>query len=342
MKIITNSSGKKFKMGRNRIVALAPRLSLANYLLKALPTPPPTVNYLEKPAIYLADSLGNDDLACCTASAAFHAGGTFLANAGSSIPFTLEDVIAFYSATGGYVVGNPSTDNGCDEQTVLNYWMQHGLTPNAADTHRIGGFCHINGANKEECQTALWLFENLYFGVQLPDLWVNPMPENSGFSWGAAGAADPENGHAFAGLAYDQDGVLIDSWGLIGLITWDAIAEYTTNGGDLYTVLSSDSIDKAAAKAPTGFNYLQMQADLQAIQSNLTPVKRKIIMPPVKGQQIDPGEMVVAKAAVKATADTMTYMGVNIGSHITDAECTQMAAAVVTAIENFRANKKTI
>jgi hypothetical protein len=265
MKIITNNSGQQFKMGRRRPVARCPRLSLGNYLLKALPTPPDMIDYSRLPATFLSDILANDSLGDCTAAAAFHAGGTFLANAGYPIPFTVDDVVRFYSATTGYVPGNDNTDNGGDEQTVLNYWVQNGLTPNL---HKIAGWCHIDGNNKEECQTALWLFENLYFGISLPDAWVHPMPESSNFIWDVAGAADTHNGHAFCGLSYKENGVGIDTWGLMGTITWEAIAKYTNEGGgELYTVLSSDMIDKAAAKAPNGFNYTQLQADLKFIEA---------------------------------------------------------------------------
>ena len=59
----------------------------------------------------------------------------------------------------------------------------------------------------------------------------------------------------------------------------------------------------------------------------------------VQGVTIDPDELLVAQLAVKNTAGTFTYMGVNVGSYITDAECQQVATAVIAAIENYRAGK---
>jgi len=336
LKNIYNSQGRRFKLGRLRPpLTKTPSLLFGKYLSSSLPTPPVTTDYSDAPKTFLAEILGNNRLGNCTAAAAFHSGGTFLANAGNPIPFTLDDVINFYSATSGYVAGDDSTDNGCDEETVLNYWMQNGLTPG----HDIIGWCKIDGTDKQQCKSALWLFENLYFGVELPDAWINPMPDNSGFTWDVAGTTYENNGHAFCGVSYNEKGVGIDTWGLIGTMTWEAIARYTTqdSNGSLYVVLSKDSIAKATAKAPSGFDFTELQNDLQAFN------KGEFAMPNnIQGQAIDPGEMVVAKAAVKQVTSKMTYMGVNVGSYVTDAECGQLAAAVVEAIENYRTNKRII
>lgn len=54
------------------------------------------------------------------------------------------------------------------------------------------------------------------------------------------------------------------------------------------------------------------------------------------GSKIDPDEINVAAAAVRKQVSGLTYMGMNVGSHVTDDECRQLATAVVTAIENYR------
>jgi hypothetical protein len=240
-------------------------LSLGNYLLASLPKPPSEVTYAAAAADWLARILGNDTLGDCTAAGAFHTGGLLLANAGASpVPFTEEQVIAFYSATTGYVPGDPATDQGGDEVTVLNYWKDNGLTPGQ---HKIAGYMAVDPGNKIEQMQAMWLFENLYFGVELPDAWVNPMPGQSGFVWDIAGEANPDYGHCFVGVGYNAQGVQIDSWGMIGTITWAAIDKYCRPGpqGELYTVLGPDALSKASGKAPNGFDLTQLSADLQAI-----------------------------------------------------------------------------
>jgi len=260
------STGRSFKLGRRRPVARCPRLSLKNYLYKSLPAPPPSIDYSVKPATFLRAILGNDTLGDCTAAAAFHIGGTLLSNAGQAIPFTQDDVIKFYSATGGYIPGNPDTDQGADEQACLNYWQANGLTPGQ---HKITGWLSVDGSNLDEVRTAMWLFESLYFGMELPDKWINPMPSKPGFLWDVAGDPDPDNGHCVSGEGYTPIGVLIDTWGMVGVITWDAIAKYCTTAGqgELYCVLGVDAINNATQKASNGFDFTQLQADLQAIRN---------------------------------------------------------------------------
>ena len=190
--IVHPVTGRSFKLGRRRPLTRGPRIELRRYLSAALPAAPASIDYSAKPAAFLSQILGNDALGDCTAAGAFHIGGTLLANAGQPIPFTDADVIKFYSATTGYVPGDEATDQGGDEQQVLAYWRATGLLPGQ---HQISGWVAVDGTNQAEVEAALWLFENLYFGIELPEAWVNPMPSASGFTWGIAGGADPDNGH---------------------------------------------------------------------------------------------------------------------------------------------------
>ena len=221
---------------------------------------------LFKPAAFLSQILGNDLLGDCTSAGAFHVAGTLLANADQAINYTRADAIAFYSATTGYVPGDESTDQGGDEQTVLNWWQTKGLL--ADGSHKIDGWVAVDGTNAEEAKAALWLFENLYFGVELPDGWISPMPSASGFTWDVAGPANPDNGHCFSGEAYNANGVLVDTWGMLGTVTWAAVAEYaaTAGSGELYAVLGPDAINKATAKAPNGLDASQLLADMESLR----------------------------------------------------------------------------
>jgi hypothetical protein len=252
------------RLGRLRPAVRCPRLSLGNYLLRQLPLPPASCDYTAAAARTLADIYGNDQLGDCVIAGGEHVRGVTSANAGSETAFSLAQTVAQYSAIGGYVPGNPATDQGCDEQTALNYWVQHGF----ADGVRLTGWLAIDASNIQECQTALWLFENLYFGIELPDAWVGAqMPQASGFVWDVAGAPDPSNGHCVAGFGYDSRGVTIDTWGMLGTMTWAAVQAYAGRaaGGELYVLLSPDLIGRAQTKAPNGFNWSQLVADFDAL-----------------------------------------------------------------------------
>ncbi len=259
-------SRRTFKLGRKRPVARCPRLSLRNYLTNRIPAPPATCDYTKAAASALSNIYGNDELGDCVIAGMAHLVGVLTGNSGTK-PFlyTDEEIVALYSAIGGYVPGDPSTDQGCDEQTALNYWENHGAP--AGSTHKIAGWLAVDATEPAEVRTALWLFENLYFGMPLPDAWINPMPSSSGFVWDAAGPADPDNGHCVAGVAYNAKGVTIDTWGMTGLVTDAAVAQYASkvSGGELYTVVSQDGLNKATKKAPAGFDWSQLVADFDSM-----------------------------------------------------------------------------
>jgi hypothetical protein len=262
---------KKFKMGRKRPLAIGPRLSLKNYLMKSLPAPPASINYSAPAAKALANIYMNNSLGCCVISGMAHVTGVLMGNAGTPLMFTNQQIISLYSEIGQYVPGDPSTDNGCDEQTALNYWMRTGAPIGSG--HKIAGYLAVNANNPQECRTALFLFENLYFGLELPDAWTNPMPQASGFTWDVAGPPDPSQGHCIIGCAYGPKGITIDTWGMLGHLTNAAMAKYCTpaNGGDTYTVISRDTINKATQKAPNGFDWTQLVADFDAIGGRIQP-----------------------------------------------------------------------
>jgi hypothetical protein len=282
LKTITHPvTGKTFKMGCRRPVAPCPRLSLKNYLLRTgLPTPPSTIDYSPAAKAELANIYENDALGDCVIAGMGHIEGVLTGNAGNPLMLTTAQITALYSSIGGYVSGDPATDNGCDPETALNWWQQNGLFPGATVSgefglpvtapgqHKIAGAMVADATDQQELMLMSWLFENLGVAMELPDEWVSPMPSGSGFIWKNAGPPVPENGHFVAGCGYDTGGLIIDTWGMLGTLTFAAVARYATpsNGGQVYAVISTDAIAKGKLKAPNGFDWTQLEADFQALK----------------------------------------------------------------------------
>lgn len=261
--------GRSVKLGRKRPAAKGPRLSLKNYLRAELPAPPASCDYSAKAASVLSNVYLNDQLGDCVIAGGYHIVAVETGNAtGTPFAATNEQLIADYSAIGGYVPGDPNTDQGCDEQTALNYWTQKGF----ANGTKLVGWVAVDATNKTEVMQAMNLFENLYLGIELPDAWVNPFPSSSGFTWDV-GTPDPSNGHCVMAVGYTDKGVLIDTWGLIGVITWEALAHLcsSSGGGELYVLLSPDQLAKGQTKAPNGFAWSDLLADFEAIGGNVPP-----------------------------------------------------------------------
>lgn len=252
------------RLGRNRPIAHGPRLRLSRYLHAAvLPAAPASVDYTPAAHAALVQMYKNDQLGDCVPAAMAHLVGLFTGNAGGPpVLYTDQQVVALYSAIGGYVPGNPNTDQGCDEVTALNYWTQHGAP---AGSHQVAGWLAVDPTNVAEVKAALWLFENLFFGIELPDTWTQI--QSSGFVWDV-GTPNPSNGHCVCGVGFNAAGIQVSTWGMIGTLTWAALARNVglhSSGGELYVVLSQDSIAKATAKAPSGMSWTQLVADFAAI-----------------------------------------------------------------------------
>jgi hypothetical protein len=276
-------------------------MRLRNYLRRDLAAPPVQVDYTLKAQAGLSLVYMNDSLGCCTISGVGHIVGVLTGNSGiPTVTFTDDQIVAMYSACGGYIVGDASTDQGCDEVTVLNYWQQHGI----AGSHKTVGRLSVNPADRTEVMTAIDLFENVYYGVELPDAWITPFPSSSGFTWNVAGAPDPDNGHCFIGAGYTQTGVKICTWGLLGEVEWAATAEYASAGanGALYVVLSPEIIAKASLKAPSGVDWVSLIADFDTLGGTV-PVPAPVPAPiPAPTGPITVAAAVAVLAAAFATA----------------------------------------
>jgi hypothetical protein len=250
-----------FKLGRNRPSLEAPRLILADYLISPLPTEPAWIDYTPAAQLALDQMYLNDALGCCVISGMQHADDIVIGNAGGPPTiFTNVQTTATYSAVGGYVPGQPATDQGCDEITGLNYWRDTGL----ANGSKIAGHVTISPAYARQ---ALWLFEILVFGIELPDAWLNPPPERSQFTWDVAGDPNPDNGHCVVGGAYNSKGIIVSTWGMLGTMTYAAIEKYCVNaaGGELHCAISHEALIRASAKAPNNFDWPTLVTDFRAM-----------------------------------------------------------------------------
>ena len=199
----------------------------------------------------------------CVIAAGYHIVGVETGNAGNLFVATNAQITADYSAIGGYVPGDESTDQGCNISTALGYWQSRGF----ANGTKILGWLAVDATNVTEIQQAMYLFENLDFGMALPDKWISPFPSGNGFTWDVAGSPDDNNGHSIMGFGYNTSGVLVDSWGLKGTLTYKAAAEYAIakNGGELYVLITPDQLAKGASKAPNGFAWSDLIADFDAL-----------------------------------------------------------------------------
>ena len=149
----------EFKLGRNRPPAKR-KLCLHDYRLPVpMPTPPPTCSYAPAAMAALKQVYMNDQLGDCVIAGIAHLIGIFTGNSGQlADQFTSTQIVDLYSAIGGYIPGDDSTDQGCDERTAMAYWQQTGAP---AGENKITGWVSIDGKDPLRVKQALWLFEGL-------------------------------------------------------------------------------------------------------------------------------------------------------------------------------------
>jgi hypothetical protein len=293
------------KMGRKRPVPPAkPPLKLSKYMTGALPTPPAQTSYSTLAQRSLSQLFDNDQLGDCVIAGGYHLLGLWSGNAGNIFVPNETQIIKDYSAIGGYVPGNPATDGGCDEITAIQYWEKNGF----ANGDKVVSWMTVDTTNPTELKLAIYLFENIFYGVELPDAWINPMPSQSGFTWDVAGPPDMNNGHCVVGTDYTPDGIVISTWGMLGLLTWRANAQYMVPqaNGNAYVLLSQAQMNKAKGKAPNGLDWTALINDYNAMGGNVpaptptptptpTPVSTNVItIDPVNHHVTVPSGVTVA------------------------------------------------
>jgi hypothetical protein len=288
---------RNVKFGRRRPVAPAPRMRFARYLTDAIPAPPAAVDFSAKAAAVLAMIYLNDQLGDCVIAGGYHIVGVETGNA-TGTPYIASDAVlkADYSAIGGYVDGDPSTDNGCDEDTAIHYWTNHGF----ANGTKLLGSLSVDATNAVQVKQAVWLTEEIIICMELPDAYVNPFPGGNGFVWDVAGDPVPKNGHSIMACGYTDKGLIICTWGMLGILTWAALAKYavTSAGGSLNAVLTPDQLAKGQVAAPNGVSWNSIIADFDALGGNVP-----IPAPPPPAPPAPPSSSVSlaqAETAVKA------------------------------------------
>jgi hypothetical protein len=258
-------NGRCFRLGRHRSAPehIARALKFEAYALPGLPAPPaPPLNRISPLAGVISRLYANDTYGDCTKAGQAHLIGAYtgLANP-PAVTFTDQQIVADYMRlTGG-------EDDGLDLITVLNDWRDNTKTCLLGAQHKIAGYVAVDATNQQRLRQAIWLFDGVYLGLELSDQFLKTMPAHSGFVMDNTGPGDPNDGHCIVGIDYQVTGIVVLTWGMWGVMTWDAVSQYLSanNGGECYAVLTQESIARASQKAPSGFDFAALQADLQAV-----------------------------------------------------------------------------
>jgi len=257
---------KIHKLGKRPPIIDPRTLRFANYRTPQsgpLPQPPEEISYVVKVPAW--PMLLNDQLGDCVIAAMGHMvqQWTYFSSYGANMrTMTDAEALAAYEAIGGYSPDDPNSDQGANMLTALNYWRNKGIAVDG-EIHKIAGFVSVNAANLAEVREAIWLFGNLFTGVQLP---ISVQTENDwtvpdGGIYGPEGAPGGWGGHCIPTMAESPETLTCITWAERLKMSHNFLLDYAD---ECYAVLSTDWFNLQGL-APAGFDAAALKRDIAAL-----------------------------------------------------------------------------
>jgi hypothetical protein len=254
----------QYKLGKKKAEHDPKGLLLADYLdlTAVLPTIPAKCSWGYKDKSW--PMFGNDTLGDCTIAAAGHLIQEWTTDESTEVDLPESDIIKAYSGACGYVVGDPSTDQGGVETVVLDYWKKTGI-----GGHKLYAYTALEPGNLTLIKAGIFLFGGVYIGLGLP--LTAQSQSNPGGTWSVApggtntpnGQAGSWGGHAVPVIGYNENVLTVISWGSIIYMTYNFWNLYTD---EAYAPLSEDWAPSSEVHAPVeGFNLAQLDVDLKLV-----------------------------------------------------------------------------
>ena len=238
-----------------------PTIELSNHVLDGAPTPPAAV-HRSNLNFKSWGMLGNANYGSCVIAMMLHSIQAFHLDAGLPAPiWTEEDWEYLYHEIGGWVKGDPSTDQGCDEGVAMQTWEHPGLKTHDG-THTIAGTASFRVNNVEETKRMIWEFISPQMGYALPQT-AQGQTEWHITDHSLQGPAAPGSwgGHGVPLWSYDPYRVRLGTWGGELLETWPFHLAYAMEGR---VVITHEMLNRKGV-SPTGVNWTTLGEELHAV-----------------------------------------------------------------------------
>ena len=228
------------------------------------PQPPAQVDYAAGLPVSLGMAL-NNQLGDCTAAAVAHAIQVWSANAHPPM-VTVPDgeVLKLYEATGGYVPGQPATDQGAMEQAVLGYWLK---TP--VHGNELAAFVEVDVADPAQVRRAVWESGVVYIGFNVPQYLMDSLTD-PGSVWDIQSAGDQSivGGHAVIVVGYEPSGdLIVISWGSVYTMT----ARFWGRFVDEAYALANPAWIERSGRSPAGLTLEQLRTLMADLDGPMPP-----------------------------------------------------------------------
>jgi hypothetical protein len=241
-----------------------PELNLADYVHADAPAVPKAVHrsHLDHDfPMYLNDRLG-----ICGEAMALHGIEALHLDAHTPVPpFSDADAEKLYEEVGGYVPGEPETDQGTDNHILVTKWQDDGVLCSAdGSVHKIVGSLFVDPHDVALNQRAIWEFVVLYRAIALP-ITAQGQREWHVTDDKLEGDAEPGSwgGHDIPYLSYDGHLFRCETWGTSLLVTYGFDKAYSMEG---FVVVTEEMMD-LRGMSPAGFDWDKLTSDFKALVS---------------------------------------------------------------------------
>jgi hypothetical protein len=271
--------------------------------------------------------LRNDTVGDCVWAGAAHETMLWSAEAGNPVAFTDADVLADYAAVAGYDPTKPESDQGTDMQQAAAYRLKTGIVDAYRGRHKVDAYVALQPGGLDQLALAAFLFGSAGVGIQLPDSAFDQFQNAE--PWSPVTGSRIEGGHYVPIVGRNRVGnFLCVTWGRLHAVTPAFLTTYMDEGVGF---LSLERL--RGSVSPQGFDYATLQSDLALLRAG--PPKEKAM--PETATSDPAADLAAVKLAIQNVVNTFTYLGVSVGSHITDDELTKVATAAISALDTVRA-----
>lgn len=240
------------------------RLAIAFHrALATLGTPPPVSDdYVS--AVMKQSPQGwicwlNNQLGDCVCEDSGHEVMLHTANAGSIVIPTADDILKLYEAVGGYVPGNASTDQGCDEMSMEAYMMSTGLCG-----QKSVATGPVDPTNADHIRWAVQVFGACRLGIIVDQRMESEFASKQPWETPADPNDPNAGGHDVPIVKYDTEYAWIVTWGGLQPVAWPLVTQPKFLDESHLAVYPD--FTRAGGTTPAGFNLQQMLDDAKAVE----------------------------------------------------------------------------
>lgn len=232
-----------------------PMLFLKHYVMNPRAvTVPDLINWTNLP-VYPYSIIGNDDYGDCVEAGEYHADQVL----GADYQPTASDALGLYSSLTGFNPNNPSTDQGTDIPTALDYWLTNPLPGSGT---RLGAYASLDVRDLTEVALALYLGGAVLVGGDLP--YSAEQQFNANMPWTVVPGSPIVGGHCWT-VTMNTSSASIG-----GGITWGQYQQWTYKWwnkyvAEAYVLFAEEWVAPPNGVAPNHIAWSDLNADITSL-----------------------------------------------------------------------------